>query len=144
MLCSYTIHKFKKKGDFMEFLQFDDLSLFSKIGLDEETLMIHSKCGKYSFYINFKDEIKGVDYYDLAIATQSSNGFINKSGDAKTIKKLVLDTLSGKEIKDDIKKKIDKPKITTKNNSKSNLKEQKPQEKTPFYANAQKKRRKSK
>ena len=106
--------------------------------------MIHSKCGKYSFYINFKDEIKGVDYYDLAIATQSSNGFINKSGDAKTIKKLVLDTLSGKEIKDDIKKKIDKPKITTKNNSKSNLKEQKPQEKTPFYANAQKKRRKSK
>ena len=33
---------------------------------------------------------------------------------------------------------------TTKNNSKSNLKEQKPQEKTPFYANAQKKRRKSK
>lgn len=114
MLYSYTIHKFKKKGDFMEFLQFDDLSLFSKIGLDEETLMIHSKCGKYSFYINFKDEIKGVDYYDLAIATQSSNGFINKSGDAKTIKKLVLDTLSGKEIKDDIKKKIDKPKITTK------------------------------
>lgn len=127
----------------MEFLQFDDLSLFSKIGLDEETLMIHSKCGKYSFYINFKDEVKGVDYYDLAIATQSSNGFINKSGDAKTIKKLVLDTLSGKEIKDDIKKKIDNPKVPTKNNGKSNSSKKNTQGKTPFYANAQKKRRKS-
>ena len=143
MLYSYTIHKFKKKGDFMEFLQFDDLSLFSKIGLDEETLMIHSKCGKYSFYINFKDEIKGVDYYDLAIATQRSNGFINKSGDAKTIKKLVLDTLSGKEIKDDIKNKVGKPKVTAKN-TKPNAQGNKPQGKTPFYANAQKKRRKSK
>lgn len=128
----------------MEFLQFDDLSLFSKIGLDEETLMIHSKCGKYSFYINFKDEIKGVDYYDLAIATQTSNGFINKSGDSKTIKKLVLDTLLGKEIKDDIKNKIDKPKAKTKNNIKQNFKYEKPQEKTPFYANAKKKIRRSK
>ena len=117
----------------MEFLQFDDLSLFSKIGLDEETLMMHSKCGKYSFYINFKDEVKGIDYYDLAIATQTSNGFINKTGDAKTIKKIVLDTLAGKEVKDDIKNKIEKTSI-----SKSN----KTQLKTPFYANAKKRRRK--
>ena len=122
----------------MEFLQFDDLSLFSKIGLDEETLIIHSKCGKYSFYINFKDEIKGIDYYDLAIATKTSNGFINKSGDAKTIKKAVMDTLLGKEVKDDIKKKIDKPKVSSKSNS-SNAKV-----KAPFYANASKKNRRSK
>ena len=97
--------------------------------------MIHSKCGKYSFYINFKDEIKGVDYYDLAIATQSSNGFINKSGDSKTIKKLVLDTLSGKEVKDDIK---------NKNNKKQNFKKEKPQKKVSFYSNIKSKKRKSK
>lgn len=122
----------------MEFLQFDDLNLFSKIGLDEETLMIHSKCGKYSFYINFKDEIKGVDYYDLAIATKTSNGFINKSGDAKLIKKAILDTLSGKEVKDDIniKKKIDTPKVNANN--------KKTQPNTPFYANAKKRNRRSK
>lgn len=120
----------------MNFLQFDDLSLFSKIGLDEETLMIHSKCGKYSFYINFKDEIKGVDYYDLAIATQTSNGFINKSGDAKIIKKAVLDTLSGKEVKDDIKKKVNKPVVS----AKSNTKPKKVQ--APFYSNVKKGRKK--
>ncbi|MBO3446433.1 hypothetical protein [Clostridium sp. CCUG 7971] len=49
--------------------------------------MMHSKCGKYSFYINFKDEIRGVDYYELAIATEDSVGFINKSGNASVIKK---------------------------------------------------------
>lgn len=80
----------------MELLQFDDLSLFKSILLDEETLIINSKCGKYSFYINFKDEIKGVDYYELAIVTQDSEGFINKSGTAKIIKQHVLDTLKGK------------------------------------------------
>lgn len=128
----------------MEFLQFDDLSLFSKIGLDEETLMIHSKCEKYSFYINFKDEIKGVDYYDLAIATKTSNGFINKSGDAKTIKRIVLDTLSGTDIKDDVKKKVNKPVITAKNNGKTGEQSKKPQGKTPFYAATQKRGRKSK
>ena len=122
----------------MDFLQFDDLSLFSKMGLDEETLMIHSKCGNYSFYINFKDEIKGIDYYDLAIATKTSNGFINKTGDAKTIKKAVLDTLSGIEVKDDIKNKINN------NSSKNKTKSSKTTLKTPFYANAQKRNRKSK
>ncbi|SCI26262.1 MULTISPECIES: hypothetical protein [unclassified Romboutsia] len=121
----------------MEFLQFDDLSLFSKIGLDEETLMIHSKCGNYSFYINFKDEIKGVDYYDLAIATKTSNGFINKSGDAKTVKRAVMDTLSGKEVRDDIKRKIDKPKVNSKNNSNTKTK-------VPFYSNSSKKNRRFK
>lgn len=121
----------------MNFLQFDDLSLFSKIGLDEETLMIHSKCGNYSFYINFKDEIKDVDYYDLAIATKTSNGFINKTGDAKTIKKLVLDTLSGVEVKDDIKIK------NNKSNS-SSTKSNKNSSKTPFYAAAQKRNRRYK
>lgn len=80
----------------MDLLQFDDLSLFKSILLDEETLIIHSKCGQYSFYINFKDEIKGIDYYELAIVTQNSEGFINKSGDANLIKKHVLDTLNGK------------------------------------------------
>lgn len=84
----------------MDLLEFDDLSLFSKISLDEETLMIYSKCGKYSFYINFKDEIKGVDYYELAIATETSSGFINKSGTANIIKKAVMDTLTGKNIED--------------------------------------------
>ena len=62
----------------------------------EQTLIINSKCGKYRFYINFKDEIKGLDYYELAIATQDSEGFINKSGTAKIIKQHILDTLKGK------------------------------------------------
>ncbi|MGL5327822.1 MAG: hypothetical protein ACRDD7_01045 [Peptostreptococcaceae bacterium] len=131
----------------MDFLQFDDLSLFSKIGLDEETLMIHSKCGEYSFYINFKDEIKGVDYYDLAIATQTSSGFINKSGDAKTIKKAILDTLSGKEVKDDVKKKINKATISTNDNNKSsklNTSKKNTKKHTPFYSSTLKKGRKSK
>ncbi|MBQ3421825.1 MAG: hypothetical protein IJH34_09160, partial [Romboutsia sp.] len=95
-------------------------------------------CGNYSFYINFKDEIKGIDYYNLAIATKTSNGFINKTGDAKTIKKTVLDTLSGVEVKDDIKNKINN------NSSKNKTKSSKTTLKTPFYANAQKRNRKSK
>lgn len=82
----------------MDLLEFDDLSLFKKISLDEETLMLYSKCGKYSFYVNFKDEIKGVDYYELAIATESSSGFINKSGTASVINKAVMDTLCGKVV----------------------------------------------
>jgi hypothetical protein len=90
----------------MELLQFDDLSYFKKICLDEETLIIYSKCGKYSFYINFKDEIKGVDYFELAITTEDSNGFINKSGTASVIQKAVMDTVTGKsKPKDDIPKK---------------------------------------
>lgn len=105
----------------MDLLEFDDLSLFSKISLDEETLMIYSKCGKYSFYINFKDEIKGVDYYELAIATETSSGFINKSGTTNVIKKAVMDTLTGKNIEDSEAnngKKIVSAK--SKSNSKSN------------------------
>lgn len=80
----------------MDLLQFDDLSYFKKICLDEETLIIYSKCGKYSFYINFKDEIRGVDYFELAITTEDSNGFINKSGTAGVIQKAVMDTVTGK------------------------------------------------
>lgn len=114
----------------MEILEFDDLSLFKKISLDEETLMLYSKCGKYSFYINFKDEIKGVDYYELAIATQTSSGYINKSGNAKVIKQAVIDTLNGVEIKEDNTKKAKitakaKPANTTKQNNNS---------KVPFFA----------
>lgn len=114
----------------MEILEFDDLSLFKKIALDEETLMIYSKCGKYSFYINFKDEIKGVDYYELAIATQSSSGYINKSGNAKVIKQAVMDTLKGIEIKEE---KSPKAKITAKAKP-ANNKKQNDNSKVPFFA----------
>lgn len=112
----------------MELLQFDDLSYFKKICLDEETLIIYSKCGKYSFYINFKDEIKGVDYFELAITTEDSNGFINKSGTANVIKKAVMDTVTGKvKPKDDVpKKKVDAKYLKPKTSS--------PQKKVPFYA----------
>ena len=114
----------------MEILEFDDLSAFKKITLDEETLMLYSKCGKYSFYINFKDEIKGVDYYELAIATQTSSGYINKSGTANVIKKAVLDTLAGNEIKEETvtKQKViakAKPAASNKTNTSNKL---------PFYA----------
>lgn len=108
----------------MDLLQFDDLSLFKSIALDEETLMIHSKCGKYSFYINFKDEIRGVDYYELAIATEDSVGFINKSGNASVIKKVVLDTLADKKgdnLVDDKKKSVPgKSSKPTKSSTKQN------------------------
>ncbi|MGL5316301.1 MAG: hypothetical protein ACRC92_23805 [Peptostreptococcaceae bacterium] len=112
----------------MELLQFDDLSYFKKICLDEETLIIYSKCEKYSFYINFKDEIKGVDYFELAITTEDSNGFINKSGTASTIQKAVMDTVTGKSTpKDDVPKK----KVEAKT---SKPKTSAPQKKAPFYA----------
>lgn len=114
----------------MEILEFDDLSLFKKISLDEETLMLYSKCGNYSFYINFKDEIKGVDYYELAIATQTSSGYINKSGNASTIKKAVMDTLAGKEIKEE---KISKPKVTAKAKV-SSSKKSNANNNSPFFA----------
>ena len=112
----------------MELLQFDDLSYFKKICLDEETLIIYSKCGKYSFYINFKDEIKSVDYFELAITTEDSNGFINKSGTASVIQKAVMDTVTGKvKPKDDApKKKVDAKYLKPKTSS--------PQKKVPFYA----------
>ena len=112
----------------MELLQFDDLSYFKKICLDEETLIIYSKCGKYSFYINFKDEIKGVDYFELAITTEDSKGFINKSGTASIIKKAVMDTVTGKsKPKDDIPKKKVEAKSSKSNTSMS-------EKKVPFYA----------
>lgn len=113
----------------MEILEFDDLSVFKKISLDEETLMLYSKCGKYSFYINFKDEIKGVDYYELAIATQESSGYINKSGNANIIKKVVMDTITGKEVNDD---KVVRPKVTAKAKTSSTKKDS--SDKIPFYA----------
>lgn len=111
----------------MELLQFDDLSYFKKICLDEETLIIYSKCGKYSFYINFKDEIKGVDYFELAITTEDSNGFINKSGTASVIQKAVMDTVTGKIApKDDAPKK----KVQAKSSKPKGPASQKT---TPFY-----------
>lgn len=112
----------------MELLQFDDLSYFKKICLDEETLIIYSKCGKYSFYINFKDEIKGVDYFELAITTEDSNGFINKSGTANVIKKAVMDTVTGK-----LKPKDDEPKKKVEAKA-SKPKSSSSQKKVPFYA----------
>ena len=112
----------------MELLQFDDLSYFKKICLDEETLIIYSKCGKYSFYINFKDEIKGVDYFELAITTEDSKGFINKSGTASVIQKAVMDTVTGKsKPKDDVPKKKVEAKSLNSNTSRS-------EKKVPFYA----------
>lgn len=112
----------------MELLQFDDLSYFKTICLDEETLIIHSKCGKYSFYINFKDEIKGVDYFELAITTEDSKGFINKSGTANVIKKAVMDTVTEKaKPKDDAPKK----KVQAKNTKPNTPSKQK---NIPFYA----------
>lgn len=108
----------------MDILEFDDLSLFKKISLDEETLMLYSKCDKYRFYINFKDEIKGVDYYELAIATETSSGYINKSGTASVIQKAVMDTLAGKTITES-----NTPKAKTKTAIKSNT-----QKKAPFFA----------
>lgn len=113
----------------MEILEFDDLSVFKKISLDEETLMLYSKCGKYSFYINFKDEIKGVDYYELAIATQTSSGYINKSGNANVIKKAVMDTIIGKEASED---KVSRPKVTAK--PKASTTKKASSDKMPFYA----------
>ncbi|MEF9991698.1 MAG: hypothetical protein RRZ84_06150 [Romboutsia sp.] len=107
----------------MDILEFDNLSLFKKISLDEETLIIHSKCGKYSFYINFKDEVKGVDYYELAIATETSNGFINKSGTASVINKAIMDTLSGNVVSEDkvTKTKVEaKTKLSNKANNQKN------------------------
>lgn len=106
----------------MDLLQFDDLSYFKKICLDEETLIIYSKCGKYSFYINFKDEIKGVDYFELAITTEDSNGFINKSGTASVIQKAVMDTVTGKV----------SPKEDTIKNKK--IKSSQPKQKSPIFA----------
>ena len=87
----------------MDLLQFTDPSLFKSICLDQETLMLVSKDSNYTFHINFKDEIKGVDFYELALATKSSSGYINKSGTASVIQKFVLDVVSGKntDIKDD-------------------------------------------
>ena len=93
-----------------------------------ETLIIYSKCGKYSFYINFKDEIKGVDYFELAITTEDSNGFINKSGTANIIKKVVMDTVTGK-----VKPKDDEPKKKVEAKS-SKPKSSSSQKKVPFYA----------
>ncbi|MGL5348932.1 MAG: hypothetical protein ACRDA3_16395 [Peptostreptococcaceae bacterium] len=112
----------------MDLLQFDDLSYFKKICLDEETLIIYSKCGKYSFYINFKDEVKGVDYFELAITTEDSNGFINKSGTASAIQKAVMDTVTGNVApKDDVPKKKVEAKASKSKTSNT-------QKKTPFYA----------
>lgn len=112
----------------MDLLQFDDLSYFKKICLDEETLIIYSKCGKYSFYINFKDEVKGVDYFELAITTEDSSGFINKSGTASVIQKAVMDTVTGKEApKDDAPKKRVEAKASKPKASNS-------QKKAPFFA----------
>jgi len=64
----------------MDLLQFTNPELFKSISLDQETLILESKDSKYTFHINFKDEIKGVDFYEIAIATQTSSGYINKSG----------------------------------------------------------------
>lgn len=114
----------------MDLLQFDDLSLFGKVALDEESLILHSKCGKYAFYINFKDEIRGVDYYDLAIVTETSSGFINKSGTASVIHKAVMDTLSSKIVTDD----ASKPKKTSTSKSLKYSKTSN-QKNVPFYAN---------
>lgn len=113
----------------MDLLQFDDLSLFSKIALDEESLILNSKCCKYAFYINFKDEIRGVDYYDLAIVTDTSNGFINKSGNASVIHKAIMDTLSNKTMTDD----APKPKKNSSDKTSKSFKNS-TQQNTPFYA----------
>ncbi|WP_270940738.1 hypothetical protein [Romboutsia lituseburensis] len=80
----------------MDLLQFTNPNLFKSISLDQETLILVSKDSKYTFHINFKDEIKGVDFYELALATKNSSGYINKSGTAKVIQKFVLDVLSDK------------------------------------------------
>lgn len=79
----------------MDLLQFTDPTLFKSISLDQETLMLVSKDSNYTFHINFKDEIKGVDFYELALATKSSSGYINKSGTASVIQKYVLEILNG-------------------------------------------------
>ena len=99
----------------MDLLQFANPNLFKSISLDQETLILESKDSKYTFHINFKDEIKGVDFYELAIATQTSSGYINKSGTAKVIQKFVLDTLNNKNtnLKDDSPK-VENKKITSK------------------------------
>ena len=99
----------------MDLLQFTDLNLFKSISLDQETLILESKDSKYTFHINFKDEIKGVDFYELAIATQTSSGYINKSGTAKVIQKFVLDTLNNKNTNlEDDSSKIENKKVTFK------------------------------
>ncbi|MGL6106293.1 MAG: hypothetical protein ACRC03_09255 [Romboutsia sp.] len=113
----------------MDLLQFDDLSYFKKICLDEETLIIYSKCGKYSFYINFKDEIKGVDYFEISITTEDSNGFINKSGTASVIQKVVMDTVTGK-----VKPQDDAPKAKKIDSKGDKVKTSPSQKKTPFFA----------
>lgn len=82
----------------MDLLQFTDPSLFKSISLDQETLMLVSKDSNSTFHINFKDEIKGVDFYELALATKSSSGYINKSGTAGVIQKYVLDILNGNNV----------------------------------------------
>ncbi|MCR8744145.1 hypothetical protein [Romboutsia lituseburensis] len=80
----------------MDLLQFTNPNLFKSISLDQETLILVSKDSKYTFHINFKDEIKGVDFYELALATENSSGYINKSGTVKVIQKFVLDVLNDK------------------------------------------------
>jgi len=111
----------------MDLLQFTNPELFKSISLDQETLILESKDSKYTFHINFKDEIKGVDFYEIAIATQTSSGYINKSGTASIIQKFVLDTLNNKNTnlndeapKVENKKATLKKKVTAKSNSGSN------------------------
>ncbi|MDK2561960.1 hypothetical protein QOZ84_00235 [Romboutsia sedimentorum] len=108
----------------MDLLQFTNPNLFKSICLDQETLIIESKDSKYTFHINFKDEIKGVDFYELAIATQTSSGYINKSGTAKVIQNFIIETLSNQNVpipkEDDIKSsKPSSKKIISKSNSSS-------------------------
>lgn len=110
----------------MDLLQFTNPNLFKSICLDQETLIIESKDSKYTFHINFKDEIKGVDFYELAIATQTSSGYINKSGTAKVIQNFIIEALNNQNVHilkdDDIKIKSSKPnckKIINKSNGSS-------------------------
>lgn len=108
----------------MDLLQFTNLNLFKSICLDQETLILESKDSKYTFHINFKDEIKGVDFYELAVATQTSSGYINKSGTAKIIQNFIIETLNNQNVamlkEDDIKSiKPSSKKIISKSNSSS-------------------------
>ncbi|MGL5331201.1 MAG: hypothetical protein ACRDD7_18195 [Peptostreptococcaceae bacterium] len=112
------IKNIKGYGESMELLHFTNLNLFKSISLDQETLILVSKDSKYTFHINFKDEIKGVDFYELAIATENSSGYINKSGTAQVIQNVILDTLDGKKVDDDAQKhRIKDKKNTDKNKS---------------------------
>jgi len=111
----------------MDLLQFTNPELFKSISLDQETLILESKDSKYTFHINCKDEIKGVDFYEIDIATQTSSGYINKSGTVGIIQSFILDILNNKNTnlndeapKVENKKATPKNKVTAKSNSGSN------------------------